>query len=105
MRIDFDRSGGFAGIRLSATLDTDALAAQQAAQLQNLIDDADFFGLPGRLMPETAMPDAFEYHVQISSAHRTHAIVAAEGSIPDGLRPLLDYLTSLSILYKQKPGQ
>jgi hypothetical protein len=91
-------------MRIAASLDSDTLAAQQAARLERLVDEADFFTLPRRLAPPVALPDAFEYRVDISSVQRRHAIVVVDGSVPDRLRPLLDYLTTLTFLNRQKSG-
>jgi len=40
MRIEFERAGGFAGIRLKADVDTDALPPEEAKSWQALVEKA-----------------------------------------------------------------
>lgn len=97
MHIEFVRSGGFAGIRLAASIDTQNLPAEQATTLDKLIADSDFFDLPEQIKPPTPGPDRFEYEVGISSAGQTHSVNVSEAVIPDRLRPLLDLLTTIAM--------
>jgi len=107
LKIEFVRSGGVAGIRLKASLDTETLKTAQASRIGRLVDDAEFFSLPKQAMAEVPAPDRFEYRVEVSSAARgEHAIVVAETAVSARLRPLLDYLTALALerMNSQDPG-
>jgi len=97
MHIEFVRSGGFAGMRLAASIDSQNLAAVQASTLDKLITDSGFFDLPEQIKPPSPGPDRFEYQVDISSAGQTHSVNVSEAVIPDRLRPLLDFLTTLAM--------
>lgn len=88
MRIDFERSGGFAGMHLRATLDTDELTAEEAQELRRLVEEAGFFGLPARTPPAEGA-DRFAYTITVSEAGRTHTVETSDGSVPDQLQPLL----------------
>ena len=96
MRIDFVRSGGFAGILLSARIDLEKLSPDESATLERLINEANFFDLPEQIKPASPMPDRFEYQVTVSSAQRTHTVMVSESLVTDQLRPLLEYLTDLA---------
>ncbi len=102
MHIDYVRSGGFAGIRLAGSFDTEKLPSEQAATLGKLIDGAGFFRLPEQIKSSSQVPDQFEYRVTISPAEKTHSVVVDESVIPDSLRPLLDFLTKLVISSKKQ---
>lgn len=95
MKIDFVRTGGFAGLRLARTFDTAELPAGQASKLVELVGEAAFFELPEPAKPEKAIPDSYEYRISITSSTQTRALVIRDGSIPDQLRPLVNYLVSL----------
>ena len=97
MNIEFVRSGGFAGIRLAGSFDTEKLPPEQAATLGKLIDGAGFFRLSDQIKPTSPVTDQFEYRITISSANQTHSVVVGESVVPSGLRPLLDFLTTLTI--------
>ncbi len=98
MKVEFIRSGGFAGIRLARDFDTIALPAEQAQELEQLIDAVGFFDLPEPAAPSKAIPDSIEYRITVSSSEQTRAIVVTETTMPDKLRPLTDYLTRLARL-------
>jgi hypothetical protein len=96
MQIEFVRTGGFAGLRLAGSFDTDKLRQDQSTMLDKLINDSGFFNLPEKIKPTSPGPDQFEYRVVISSSGQTHAVSVDELVIPNALRPLLDYLMTLA---------
>lgn len=102
MHIDFTRTGGFAGIRLTTTVDTQDLAAEQASTLDKLVSDAGFFKLPEQLQSASPAPDRFQYALTISSGQQTHSITVNDAAAPESLRPLLNYLTTLAMVSKKR---
>ena len=96
MQIEFVRTGGFAGLRLAGSFDTDKLRPDQSAMLDKLIHESGFFNLPDKIKPTSPSPDQFEYRVVISSSVQTHTVSVDESSVPNALRPFLDYLTTLA---------
>ena len=95
MKIQFERSGGFAGVNVKGTIDSDSLPAQEASALRALIDAAGFFDLPRK---SAAAPgaDQFQYIVGIEDGARKHTIETSEGSASEALRTLLARLTTLA---------
>ena len=93
MRILFERTGGFAGRRLRARIDSAALTDDEAERLTRLVNDAGFFDLPSWLQPPDPSPDRFSYVVTVEAGPRAHTVQAAESAIPPQLRPLLTWLT------------
>ena len=51
-RIKFERTGGFAGIRIATDLKLDDLPDEQAHTISELLDDLDFRELPASLVKE-----------------------------------------------------
>ena len=58
-RIKFERTGGFAGMRIARDLTLDDLSEEQAHTLLELLDDLDFEELPEQMTGEESMPDQF----------------------------------------------
>jgi hypothetical protein len=102
MNIDFLRTGGFAGMRLAASVSTNALPEDQATHLKQLIGKAGFFDLPERLVPVSPGPDRFEYKVTITDQSKAHSVEVHEAAAPESLRPLLDYLTTLAMVDRKR---
>ncbi len=96
MQIEFVRSGGFAGINLVARVNLEKLAPDEAAALEQKINDAGFFDLPAQIKPASRGADLFEYSLTVSSPPRTHTVVVSETVVPEKLRPLIDHLTALA---------
>ncbi len=93
MRIFFERTGGFAGRKLQARVDTSALPEAEAGRLRQLVADSRFFELPARLDAPGPQPDRFRYVVTVEAESRSHTVQASDGAIPAQMRPLLDWLS------------
>lgn len=93
MKIDFTRSGGFAGMRTAARIDTDTLPSTEADRLRRLVEEAGFFGLPATLKSSAPGGDRFQYRIVAEEGEKRKEVFADEGAVPETLRPLLDYLT------------
>jgi hypothetical protein len=92
MRIHFERTGGFAGLVLATTVESDTLSQQDEQRLRQLIDEAGFFDLPAVLHDTGAAADQFGYKVSVEIAGRSHTVEVTEGAVPPALRPLLEWL-------------
>jgi hypothetical protein len=99
MKISFERTGGFAGMRMVTTVDVDSLPASEAAMLRKLVADVDFFNL-AEIPAGKAVPDGFQYAITVEGDGKQRTIQVAEASIPDKLRPLLK---DLSVRARSQP--
>jgi len=93
MHIHFERTGGFAGMTLTADIATDTLSRDDQSRLQQLVEDADFFALPAELRDTGAAVDQFVYRITIEVAGRRHTVETAESAAAPELQPLLEWLT------------
>ena len=102
MRVDFIRTGGFAGVRLTTSVDTTDLSPDQAVTIHKLLDDSRFFELPENIAPPKPMPDRFEYRLTVASAEQTHTVTVNDAACPESLKPLLNYLTTMAMVSKDR---
>ena len=94
MKIQFTRSGGFAGLIQRADIDIDDLPEAERTELLGLVDRADFFGQPAeRRSPH---PDAYQYTIAVEDGVRRREIRVDERVAPDSLRPLIAHLSRLA---------
>jgi hypothetical protein len=93
MHIQFERTGGFAGMRLTATIDSDTISPDDAGTLRDLIHAASFFDLPIKSQKAPSGADRFQYKLMVEIDNRRHAIEIDESAVPPSLRPLLNWLT------------
>lgn len=94
MRITFERTGGFAGLTLKASLNDETLPRQEARRLRKLLTDSRFFELPLRLEAQGARPDGFQYRLTVENSNCLHTVQAQEDAVPPQMRPLLEWLTA-----------
>jgi hypothetical protein len=110
MRIHFERSGGVGGFRLTAELDTDqgsaiygaaqlkrSLSSDEVRRLREILDAVDLFDLPAAAPPSRRGADRFQYVVTVESAGKRHSVRTTDRAAPTALRPLLEYLTKISM--------
>ena len=101
MKIFFKRTGGFAAISLSVTLDTDELTAEVSGRLNNLINAVSFFDQPDSLRSAIPGADRFHYEIKAEAEGRIKTIEIDESAVPDIFRPLLDHLIELARMKKK----
>jgi hypothetical protein len=92
MHVSFGRSGGFAGLMMTAAADTDTLSPNDAAHLRSLVEAADFFRLTPVMTGTTTRPDRFQYEITVADGGRSHTVTVSESNVPSALRPLLDWM-------------
>lgn len=93
MRVYFERSGGFAGIRTTVEIDTDTLSDDEADILRQQVSQADIGTLPKPGATPTRGADRFQYVVKVETDDgNVQTARARDGAIPPALQPLLDFL-------------
>ncbi|MGH7548131.1 MAG: protealysin inhibitor emfourin [Gemmatimonadales bacterium] len=91
MNISFERSGGVAGMRVTAAINSDTLPDAEASELKQLVDRAGFFDLPASSGPSGGA-DQFVYRVTIETEGRRHTVETTDAAAPPALQPLLAWL-------------
>jgi hypothetical protein len=93
MRINFERTGGFMGMRLAVEVMTEALTPAEADELESLVEGAHFFDLPPVLKPPMEGADRFQYRLTVERGDQNHTVETSENAAPEHLQPLLNRLT------------
>lgn len=90
MRISLVRSGGLAGIRREARVDTASLDEERAQELHRLVEAAEL----GKVSEPTISTarDRFHYTLTVEDGARQHTVTFAEEQTPEKLRPLVEAL-------------
>src|SRR5215813_7204092 len=95
MQIDFERSGGFAGMTIRTTVNTDTLPADEAKELGQLVSASNFFSLNPQ--PTRGMgADQFNYKLTIQVEELNHTVEATDSTMPPSLKPLVDKLMAMA---------
>ena len=94
MKIYFERSGGFTGIRMAVTLDTDSLSQDEVRRIKEMVDAARFFDLPSGSPSPKKGADYFQYKITTEVEGRKHTVVISDVALQPTLRPLVDYLVN-----------
>jgi hypothetical protein len=95
-RIKFERTGGFAGIRLAADIEVDELPDDQKREIIELLDEMDFDELPEKLSGKMPVPDEFVYSITVVSSKKEYKVLTGESAMPDKMQPLIEILESMA---------
>jgi hypothetical protein len=94
-KIYFERSGGFAGIRMSTEVDTHSLPPNEAHKIQAMIDNAkEFFYQPSKVLPPpSGAADYYKYKITVQTEEGTQNTIQTNSlNPPSELKPLIDHL-------------
>ncbi len=100
-RIKYERTGGFAGMRIATDLKLDDLSEEYADQISKLLDDLDFNELPERMV-DGVKPDQFTYVITVETAKGEHTVTTGDASAPAKMQELLQLLNRLARTKKQQ---
>ena len=100
-RIKFERTGGFAGMRIARDLNLEDLPEEQANTITELLDDMDFGKLPEQMLDESG-PDQFTYTITVETKKWEHTVVTSDASAPEKMQELLQLLNRLARTRKQQ---
>jgi hypothetical protein len=95
MKIHFERTGGFAGMVSSTTVDTSSLPSDEARKVEDLVQQAN---IPSNSpatenLPQRGAADYFTYQITIESEEGTKDTVeCTDVAMSPSIKPLLDYL-------------
>lgn len=96
MRIRFESEGGFGyfpGLQRPIELDTEQLPAQQAAQLEGLVQAANIFDRPeATVEPRPGAADHRTFTITVHDDARSRTLTLAEPLDDPTLRALVDHL-------------
>ncbi len=95
-KIKFERTGGFAGMRIATELKLDDLSDEQAKSVVQLLDDLDFQELPEQILNKDAIPDEFTYTITVETKKWEHTVVTRDSSAPEKMQELLQLLNRLA---------
>ena len=89
------RGGGLAGVVQTTTADSETLPPDDAETLRLKVDEAAFFDVPADGGGPSAGPDRFAYAVTVEDAERAHTVRRNEADLPDGVRALVAWVSSV----------
>jgi emfourin len=101
-RINFERTGGFAGMRITTNFKPDDLPEEQARTLLELLDGLEFNELPEHIDKNPSMPDQFTYMITVETKKWEHTVTTGDASAPDEMQELLRILNRIARTQMQK---
>ncbi|HEY9662671.1 MAG TPA: protealysin inhibitor emfourin [Allocoleopsis sp.] len=90
MKIQFSQSGGYAGLRMGCEIDTASLPPPEAERLTALVENSGILQATSQRTPHAA--DLFTYEFAIEARQGNHQVSFDDMSLPERVRPLLEYL-------------
>jgi hypothetical protein len=94
MNIHFERSGGFAGLRVSHDVDSADLSPDDGKELERLVESAGVFDVPAEMRAANPGVDRFQYKLTVKDSARERTVSLDDAAVPEKMRPLLNWLTT-----------
>lgn len=95
-RIKFERTGGFANMRIAADLEMHDLPDEQSTALNDLLTELDFAELPEKLIADESMPDQFTYTITVEAEKWQHTVITGDAPEDAKMQELLELLNRLA---------
>lgn len=89
LKIDFKRSGGFAGVSLTTCVDVDDLPEGEGQNVREMVERLDLDRMSQHPGAGPGAPDRFVYELRIEQGERTVDVCLGETDLPEDLRPLV----------------
>jgi hypothetical protein len=109
MRIEFQTEGGiayFPGLSTPVVIDSDALSAEEAGELQRLLDAAQFFDRPSVMAaPRHGAADVRQYTITVEADGRQHTLRLTDPVEDPALQQLLRFLQTKTRALRRGGGQ
>jgi hypothetical protein len=99
MRVDFEREGGYAPLRLEYHANTDELPNEIAKKLLDLVRSSGITEIQQSDLASTSQvfPDMFTYRLSLSEGGKLKSLSFNDITIPSSLHPLLELLQELAL--------
>jgi hypothetical protein len=95
MRVEYKTDGGFVYLPARSepvTIDTDDLPAEEANELERLIEAAGFFDLPEASEPPLGAADYLHYTISVTSPEHSHTVHLTDPIEDPDIQALVEYL-------------
>jgi hypothetical protein len=90
LRIDFQRTGGFAGLSMGTSVDVGELPPEEGSKLQQLVESLERSGADDS--PPPGKPDRFQYEVTVTRGKESRRYCLAEQELSPEARELVKQL-------------
>jgi hypothetical protein len=94
VRVEVSRSGGFAGVTRTASVDTDSLDTAQAAELRRLVGASRAASVPPARRPSADGADRFQYEITVEHGGQTDRAVCGEPDLTPEEQELVRWVLS-----------
>ena len=94
VNLHFERTGGFAGLRLSHDIGSADLTPEENNEFSRLIDASHFFDLPAEIRAANPGADRFQYKLTLNTGPRQHTVALDDAAVPETMRPLINWVTA-----------
>ena len=92
VNINYERSGGFRGNKISFSTDIDPLSSSEQEEINKLINNSDFFNMNSDTNSPHGSRDFYTYTITVESNGKNHTVSVNDFTMSDTLKPLIEFL-------------
>lgn len=97
MKVYFERTGGFAGLKTSVALDTENMTPSESEKLSELCNSVDFLKLSQKTETKAGAADVFHYKIIIESKDGKRTIETSELSMTPEFEDFVNFLSERAL--------
>jgi len=101
MRVSCKKTGGVAGLKISAEVDSDDLSPAERREMEELIERARPFDQASKPGGKST-PDQLQYEITVEDQGQKHSFVTNDATASDELLDLIDWV--FDVARKRKPA-
>ncbi|MGH9391795.1 MAG: protealysin inhibitor emfourin [Vicinamibacteria bacterium] len=90
IRVSVVRVGGVAGVKRTATVDTETLDETRAGELRRLVEEANIAHVSEPTIRSTREKDRFHFTLTVQQGAFHHSLTFSEEGTPEQVQPLLE---------------
>ncbi len=91
MYVSIKKTGGIAGLKISAEVDSEQLSPDERREMEKLVEQARPFDQPAKPGVKP-LPDQFQYEITVEDQGKRHLFVTNDAAASDELLDLIDWL-------------
>lgn len=102
MKIKLERSGGFAAITTTYSVDDKSVTPAEGRQLEELLEKTRFFDMPSKSPSTRRGADYYTYRITVEKERGKHTVTATDITMPEGLRHIIEFIMHIQKQRLQK---
>ncbi len=97
MKVYFERTGGFAGLKTSVLLDTDKMSHDESEEFYSVYNNTNFLHLPQKTESKNNVADVFHYKITVEMQDEKYTVETTDLSLTPEFENFINFLSDKAL--------